>query len=788
MIRSYLTIAWRNLLRSKAFSLINLSGLALGMACSLLIMLWIKDEKNVDGFHTNHQQLFSVYEREYAEGEVGASYSTPGLLAEEMKRTLPEVEYASGYFWDRDIFRNGDKVFKQQGVWVGNDFLKMFSFPLLQGDASNALQEPLSIAISKKMATSLFGSPSEAIGKTVQYGNKDNLVITAVFNDLPANSSLQFDYLRNWQQFLTLHPDQAKWSGQGPQTFIQLRKTANAASFGPSIAKFLDKYYTTQGPGLRKELGIQRFDERYLHSQFSNGVPAGGRIEYIKLFSLVAVFILLIACINFMNLSTVRAAKRTKEIGVRKVVGAERSTLIFQFISEAMLLVFFSIILSLIVVQMLLPLFNHITSKQIAIPVTQPVFWLQLIGLGLITGFIAGSYPALVLSSLRPVKALKGILRFSNGALNFRKGLVVFQFVLSILLITGTITISRQVNFLQTRNIGYTKENLISIPLEGELNRQYAVLKQKALQQPGIKSISLMTGSPTGINSYQDSIVWEGKDPSYRPTMAIAYVGNDFVQTMGIQLLQGRDFSPAYSDKESGFLVNEAAVQRFGFKNPLGQTLHLEGGEQGPIIGVVKDFHLSSLHDQVEPMIIELSEKGWGTIIVRTEAGKTQQALTALGSLCKELNPAFPFSFRFADKEYEALYKSEQMIGSLSKGFAFLAILISCLGLLGLAMFTASQRTKEIGIRKVLGASVARVFVLLSGEFLKLVLIAFIIAVPFSWWLVHQWLDGYAYRTAISWWIFAAAGAVALLIAILTVSAQAIKAATANPVKSLKTE
>ncbi|MGN6292388.1 MAG: ABC transporter permease [Chitinophagaceae bacterium] len=788
MIRNYFITACRNLLRNKVFSLINLSGLALGLTCSLLILLWIKDERSVDGFHANGQQLFNVYEREYAEGEVGATYSTPALLAEEMKKVLPEVEYASSYFLDQNIFRVGDKIFKQQGAWVSNDFLKMFSFPLLQGDINNALQDPANIAISRKMAVLLFGSPAEAIGKTVQYSNKENLVVTAVFNDIPANSSLQFDYLHNWQQFLHLHPAEAKWSSQISQTFIQLRKNANAVLFGPSITKFLDKYYTTQGPGLRKELGIQRFDERYLRSKFSNGVPTEGRIEYVKLFSLVAIFILLIACINFMNLSTVRAAKRTKEIGVRKVVGAERGTLILQFIGEAMLLVFFSIILSLVLVQMLLPLFNHITGKQIVLPVARPVFWLQLTGLGLITGFIAGSYPALVLSSLRPVKALKGVLRFSNSSVSFRKGLVVFQFVLSILLITGTIVISKQVNFLQTRNLGYTKENLVTIPIEGDLDRQYAVLKQKALQQSGIKSMSLMTGSPTGIGNYQDSIIWEGKDPSYRPTMAIVFVGYDFIKTMGIRLLQGRDFSPAYGDRGNSFLVNETAAQRFGFKSPLGQTLRLEGGEQGPIVGVVKDFHLSSLHDQVEPLIINLSEKGWGTIVVRTEAGKTQQALTLLGSLCKELNHAFPFTYHFADKEYEALYKSEQMIGTLSKAFAFLAILISCLGLLGLAMFTASQRTKEIGIRKVLGASVARVFVLLSGEFLKLVLAAFVIAVPFSWWLVHQWLDNYAYRTELSWWIFAAAGIVALLIALLTVSAQAIKAATANPVKSLKTE
>jgi ABC-type lipoprotein release transport system permease subunit len=554
------------------------------------------------------------------------------------------------------------------------------------------------------------------------------------------------------------------------------------------IRKFLDNYYKNQGPGLWVELGMQRFDEQYLHAHFKNGVISGGRIEYVRLFSMVALFILLIACINFMNLTTARSVKRAKEIGVRKVMGGRRGALIGQFISEAMLLAFFAFIIALVLVNLLLPGFNMLTGKNIVFPATDPLFWLQLIALGIITGIISGSYPALFLSSFQPVKVLKGTIHFSKSAAGFRKGLVIFQFVLSILLIIGTIIVSRQVNYIQTKNLGYNRENLVFIPLEGDLPKQYTLFKQELLKQPGIKLVTQMTGSPVAIGNYQDAVDWEGKAPDYRPTFAIATVGYDFTKTMGVQLLEGRDFSINFPTDATGFVINEAAAKKMGYAHPIGKRVTLEDGRSGLIIGMIRDFHTASLHEAIDPMILSFGEKGWGNILVRTTAGKTQQALTALERLCKELNPKFPFSYQFSDEEYLRLYKSEQVIRKLGSYFAFLAILISCLGLLGLALFTAEQRTKEIGIRKVLGASVTQLFILLSGEFLLLVLIAFVIAGPLAWWAMSKWLEGYAYRTVISWWIFIVAGTLALLIALITVSSQTIKTALANPAKSLRTE
>lgn len=788
MVSNYLKIAWRNLWRNKVFSSINIIGLALGIACSLLILLWVLDERRVDAFHSNRGYLYAVFEREYAEGEVGATYATPGLLAEELKRVLPEVEYGAGYLYDHNVFQEGAKSIRGTGMYAGNDFFMMFSFPLLQGSADAALKAPGSIALSRKMASAFFGSPAAAVGKTIRYGKQEDLLVTAVFEDVPANSSLQFDYLLSWQALLNKQPWASKWSGQAARTAIMLRKDADPAKVDAGIRKFLDNYYKSQGPGLRKELGMQRFDDLYLHSGFKNGQVSGGRIEYVRLFSMVAIFILLIACINFMNLSTARSAKRAREIGVRKVAGAGRMELVQQFIGETMLYVCFAIGIALLLVYLLLPLFNSITGKYILLPFSQFVFWLQLLALAIITGLIAGSYPAFFLSSFQPVKILKGVIRTGTEAAGFRKGLVIFQFVLSILLIIGIITVSKQINYIRTKNLGYNRENLVYIPLEGNLRQQYSFFRDEALQLTGIKGVTKMLGGPMMAAGYQDSVDWKGRQTDYRPTFAITAVGFDFIRTTGVQLAQGRDFSRSFTTDSAAFLVNETAVRKIGVKDALGSFLTLEDGQRGMIIGVVKDFHTGSLHETIDPMIIRFGKEAWGSLLIRTEAGKTQLALDGLQGLCRRLNPAFPFTYQFADQEYERLYRSEQVIRQLGIYFAALATLISCLGLLGLTLFTAEQRTKEIGIRKVLGASITQLLILLSREFMVLLLVSIIIAIPLGWWLMSQWLQDYAYRTEMSWWIFLLAGALALLTALLTVSTQAIKAALSDPVKSLRAE
>jgi ABC-type antimicrobial peptide transport system permease subunit len=791
MIQNYLKTALRNLGRNKAFSAINVIGLCLGLACSLLIFLWVKDELNVDAFNARSSQLYKIYERQYTGGKIKVQPNTPGIMADEMKRVLPQVEYACAFANIKAItintFEAGNKILKEEGAYAGADFFKMFNYRMTAGDAASALNTPVDIAVSRKMAVDFFGTVENAMGKTLRLNDKKDLQVAAVF-ETPHNASTKFEYLINWQTFLDQFPGMKSWGNTGVSTYVLLKTGTNPIGFEKQLLRFLDKY-DPPDPGYRVELGMQRFDELYLHSNFNSmGQPEGGRIEYVRLFSIVAIFILLIACINFMNLTTARSIKRAKEIGVRKVVGALRSSLIGQFIGEAILMTFISIAAALALVVLILPVFNTITQKQISFPLYDASFWLTIVMITSITGIISGSYPALFLSSFNPVTVLKGTLKLKGVNTVFRQGLVVFQFVLAIVLIVGTIVVSRQVNYIQTKNLGYSRENLIYIPQEGELGRNYTVFKDEALKMPGIKSVSRTGQEPTNITSSTSGIDWEGKAANSKPTFGNAGVGYDFIKTMDLQLAQGRDFSRDFATDSAGFILNEEAVKMTGYKDPIGKSFTL-WGRKGNIIGVVKDFHFNSLHVPVNAMVMYLNEKDErGTILVKTMPGETKAALTGLKTLYKQLNPKFPFTYEFADEEYSKLYMSEQMVGKLSNYFAFLAISISCLGLLGLAMFTAEQRIKEIGIRKVLGATVTDIAGLLSRDFLKLVLIAAFIAFPIAWWAVNSWLQNFQYKITVGWQTFALAGFAAIMIALVTVSFQAIKAAIANPIKSLRTE
>jgi len=791
MIKNYLKVAWRNLVRNKAHTFINIAGLSVGLACSLLILLWVQNELGVDAFHKNEPRLFSAYERQYFDHKVRGQYHTPGLLADEIKKVLPEVEYAANtVFGEENTFRVGDKILKLEGGAAGADFFKMFSYPLLQGNAQTALNTPTGIAISRTMAENFYGSAPAAIGKTIRFENKKDFMVTAVFENIPANASEKFEYLINWEAFQNENPFLKDWSTNWPNTFLMLRTDASSALLEKKITHFLDNYRTDQKKGtFTMELGIQPFGDKYLHGNFEdNGKPDGGRIEYVHLFSIVAIFILLIACINFMNLTTARSVKRAREIGVRKVVGAVRTVLIRQFIGESLFVTSLAVIVSLVLLTLLLPLFNQITQKQIELPFNQAAFWAKLVSITIITGLISGSYPALFLSSFNPVKVLKGALKIDSGTTFFRKGLVVFQFVLSVIIITGTIIIARQMNFIQSRNLGYDRENLIYVPIEGELSTQYEAFKTEGLKMPGIQSISIASSRPTKIDNGTESVEWLGKDPAVSIRFVQASVGYDFIHTLKLKLLAGRDFSRDFPTDSVGYIINEATLKRIGYTNPIGQPLTF-WGKKGKIIGVLKDFHINSMHEQINPLILWLGEKeSYGSLLIRTEPGKTKEALASLETLCKKINPAFPFNYAFSDDEYQKLYQNEQIVGKLANVFAFLAIFISCLGLLGLAMFTAEQRLREIGIRKVLGASVSSVFGLLSSEFLLLVIIALVIASPIAWYAMNKWLQGYAYHTPIQWWIFAFSGGVIILIALATVSFQAIKAALINPIKSLRSE
>ncbi len=786
MLGHYLTIAFRNLFRNKAFSAINV----LGLACSLLIYLWVADERRVDNFHTNGDRLFGVYQRTYLDGKVEAAFSNSALLAPELKKVIPEVSHATGVVTGyEEPVQIGEQTVQLRGGQAGVDFFSMFSYPLLQGNPRTALDSPTGMAISRQVAERYYGSPQAALGKTIRMNSLRRVfTVRAVFENIPRQASDPFDFLTSWDAWVAAHPALQSWEYNCIRTYIQLRPGADPAKVAAKLEHFLDAYVKGT-PGQRDELGLQRFGDGYLISAFENGRPGGGRIEYVRLFTGVVALILLIACINFMNLTTARSVSRGKEIGVRKVTGAARTALIGQFLGEALLLALLAGMLAVLLVMLVLPLFNGLTGKQLAVPFSSPAWGLAMAAGVVITGLVAGSYPALFLAALQPVKVLKGTLRFGAGAVRFRQVLVVFQFVLSTLLIIGTLVVSLQTRYVQGKHLGYDRENLLYIPLEGDLLPKFGVFRQQASRLPGIKCVDRISQPrPQDMQFITLDVQWEGKDPNSKVRFTPVGVGYDFVKLLDLKITQGRDFSRSFSTDSAGFLVNETAVRRMGLRNPVG-TPFAFFDRKGKIIGVLKDFHFNSLHQPIAPLVVRLEKDFYfGAIMVRIERGKTAEVLGQLGDICRRLNPAYPFTYSFAEEEYGKLYRREQVMGTLSRAFAGLAIVISCLGLLGLAMFAAGQRTKEIGIRKILGASAGSILALFTKDFLKLVVVSFLIAAPVAGLLMRKWLEGFAYKIGLSWWIFALAGGVTLLVALLTVSFQAVKAALANPVASLRSE
>lgn len=814
LYKHYVVVAARNVTRHKTFSAINIVGLALGMTCFLMIFLWVQDEKQVDNFHANGESLYAVYQKFIQNGETSGGYSTPRDLAGEILKTIPEVEYASSYItgyelpWGHpETFQVGDKLHKLEGARAGQDFFTMFSYPLLAGDPRTALKDKSSLAISRKMAEMFYDSPEQALGKSIRYENRLDFIITAVFEDLPVHSTLKFDYIVNWEAYAAEQSqiDHASWN---IRTFVQLRPGADPA-LAEAKMRHLWENRVEKNAGYEVEFGLQRYGDQYLHGKFSNGVPDGGRIEYVRIFTGVAVFILIIACINFMNLATARSVKRAKEVGVRKVIGSSRTYLIGQFFGEAILLSLFAMTLSLLLLQLALPAFNTFTGKEIASPVMIPAYWIILLGLVLVTGVVAGSYPALFLSSLKPVRVLRGVVRFTSSALWLRKGLAVFQFSLSIILIIATLVVSSQTNYIRTTHLGYDRENMIYIRIEGEMTKEdkYLAFKEAASKMPGIVMVDRGSEAPHAMSfGVSDAIDWEGKNKeitigmnsissnqfdniagtkvSFYPTS----VGYDFIKFMNLKIVEGRDFSRAIPTDTAAFMINETAAKQMGIKDPIGKWISA-WDKKGHIIAILKDYHIHSLHEPIRPLLVDVKEDlNFGLILVRTEPGKTDEAIASLSKIYKELNPNYPFAFQFLDQEYDKMYRNEQVITTLSNIFAVLAILISCLGLLGLVMFSAEQRVKEIGIRKVLGATITNIIGLLSRDFIMLVVIAFVIAAPIAGYFMHQWLQGFTFKVGLSWWIFAISGASALLIALLTICVQAIQSAVANPVESLRAE
>ncbi|GAB4020823.1 ABC transporter permease [Spirosoma koreense] len=789
MLRNYFKIAWRNIWKNKTFSFINILGLALGMACSLSIMVWVQDELRMDRFHSNDSRLYRVMENQHYTGVVNTFASTPGVLAENIVKDFPEIQMASQMLWEeRPLFTVGNTFEKEKGRYVQGDFLTMFSFPLREGDPRTALKRPDGLVISQKLADKYFKGQNP-IGKTVRIDNKDDVMVTGILADIPEASSLKFDFLMNYDRWQKANKWAKEWSNNGPRCYVLLAPNVSVDKVNAKIKN----YVKTKNKDSNVELFLQNYGESYLYSNWDAGKQNGGRIEYVRIFSIVAIFILAIACINFMNLATARSVKRAREVGVRKVVGAYRNSLMGQFLGESMLITLLSLVFSVLIVLLILPVFNSLTDKHLSLDFSNPTFLLLLVALATLTGLVSGSYPALFMSSLDPIVILKGGLRFKASATFFRKGLVVLQFGLSIMLILGTIVVYRQIQFIQTKNLGYQRENLLYLPLEGDLQKNFQAFRQELEKKPGIRSVTCAQSDPLEVGSSTQGVKWPGKDTTQLMLFSQNAISYDYIKTMGIRLLDGRDFSPEFSTDTSNYLINEASARKMGYKDPVGKEMTM-WNKKGKIIGLMKDFHYNSLHNAIEPLILHLQRgisdttNNWGSILVRTQAGQTKQAVASMEEVFKKFNPRFPFKYNFTDQEFANLYKAENTVSKLSSYFAFLAIFISCLGLFGLAAFTAEQRTKEIGIRKVLGASVTNLVGMLSKEFIQLVLLAALIAFPLGWYFLSGWLEKYAYRIDLAWWHFCVALIVAVLIALFTVSFQSIKAALMNPVKSLRTE
>ncbi|MEP6948610.1 MAG: ABC transporter permease [Ginsengibacter sp.] len=804
MFKNYFKLAWRHLLTDKQFTLLNLAGLSTGLACTLLIYLWVNDELHVDKFNSKDSQLYEVLKKGTdGSGSIQIDKHTQGLLAKSMGEELPEVEYAVPVRKDENngIISVGDKHIKVKQEFAGKDFFKVFSYSLL--NRSNKDVSGVSgIFLSDQTALKLFNT-TDVIGKTINWDYKDDDVnysgpytVTGIYKAPPANATNQFDILVPFDLYAQKNAggmgDITFWGSNMASTYIILKKGSNINAFNNKIKDFtkgkIKSLYADQ-KGMQQYEGslfVRRFSDAYLYNNYVNGVQSGGRIEYVDLFSIIAIFILVIACINFMNLSTAKAAGRMKEVGIRKVVGAPRTTLILQYMGESMLMSFLSIAIAIALASLLLPAFKEITAKELSLTLNLS-FICSVISIAVITGIIAGSYPAIYLSGFKPAMVLKGKLNASAGESLIRKGLVVFQFAISVVLIIAVVVVYQQMKLVQTKNLGYNKDHIIRFTNEGKLNDGPQTFLTEVKNIPGVVNASGMEGDLLGHAGHSGGgISWDGKDPN----LNLEYFGvsgdYDYMELLGMKMSEGRSFSRKFGSDSSSVIFNEAAIAAMGIKNPIGKIVSLWGRKK-QIIGIVRDFYFESLYKKVGPAFLEYSPKN-PNFLVRIKAGSENETIARLTNFYKSYNQGLPFDYKFLNEEYQAMYSSEQKVAALSRYFAGIAIIISCLGLFGLAAFTAQKRQKEIGIRKVVGASINDISILLSKDFLKLVSIAILIAFPVAWWAMNQWLESFAYRVTINAGVFLIAGASVIFITLITVSFQAIKAAVANPVKSLRNE
>ena len=794
MLKNYFKIAWRNLLKNKIYSIINIAGLASGMAVAMIIGLWIYDEVSANKHFKNYETLYQVMMHQTFDGVRGSQQALPYPMGEELKNKYPDFKAVAMCDWGQmHSLMYKEKKLRKYGHFIGEEAVNMFSLKILDGD-KNPLHEPYSIVLTDETSKILFGNENP-IGKLVKLDNQTILKVTAVVPKQPRNSSLSFDYLIPWQLQETIYGwikqyHKTNWGNNSWQVFVQLKDNASYASVNRKVKDVVLSHFTDDNmlKHIKPEVFIHPMSKWRLYSDFENGKNTGGFIKYVRMFGILGLIVLLIACINFMNLSTARSEKRAKEVGVRKAVGSGREQLIGQFLSESMLISALAFLLALGIVVIALPYFNKLTDKDMSLRMGNPVFWLVMIAFTVITGLLAGSYPAFYLSSFNPVRVLKGNFKAGKSSSLPRKILVVLQFSSSVILMIGTIVINQQIQFGKNRPIGFNNKGLISVDWSDDIQKNLEVIRQELLSSGAVVSICTSNSPPSQIYSNNDGWEWKNSAPVEKTvvfsTIATTY---DYIKTMGIKMIGGRDFSRDFADS-NGVILNEAAVKRMSLQKPVGEMLKWNDKPM-IVLGVIPDIQMESPYRRISPLTIIFNKEWVSYLNIRINPNlSASKAIALMKPIFEKYNPAFPFEYQFADEQYAKKFNYEELVGNLAALLAVLAIFISCLGLFGLASFTAEQRVKEIGIRKVLGASVLNLWQMLSKDFVMLVFTSCIIAIPIGWYGMNEWLKGYEYKTNIGIGIFVAVVSIAMAVTLITVSFQAVKAAMANPVKSLRTE
>ncbi|MFT3935020.1 MAG: ABC transporter permease [Chitinophagaceae bacterium] len=791
MLRNFLKTAYRNLWKNKTNSFLNISGLAIGIACAGLIFLWVENELGYDQFNLKKDRLYAVKMNQNYDKGVFTHNSTPGLLGPTMLAEMPGIATTCRTTEGEDypLFSSGDKSYYAGGKYVEPSFFSMFTMPFVQGDAKTAFKQLYSLVITEKTAKKFFGNEQHVIGKTIRMDNKQDYTIAGVIKDIPENASIQFEWLAPFEVFEKPRTWLSNWDSFGISTYAELKPGANLAA----INKLMYSAVTKREPTSIGHPFLLSMNDWHLRNSFDNGKQSGGQIEYVHLFSLVAWIILFIACINFMNLATARSEKRAKEVGVRKVMGAQRKNLVAQFIGEAVLLSLLATVLAVLIISIALPAFNGLVRQNLVLNIGSPLHIGFAIVIIVICGVVAGSYPSLYLSAFNPIFVLKGIRMKAGSAAVIRKGLVVLQFTASIVLIISTIIIYQQIQHVKGRNLGFNKDKLVEMNVQGDVLKHYASIKQELLNTGLIENVALTDHSTIYSGNNTDGIKWSGQDPNAKILVSVRAVSPEFIATSGMHMVEGRDFNENASSDSLNVIITESLAKLMGKESAVGKTL--QSSNETPdyanynVVGVVKDYVYGDMYGKSDPVIFFCLPQYATNLYLRIKPNANiEKSIAQIGAIMKKNNPAYPFDYRFVDEQFNNMFGNEMLVSQLSRIFAGLAIIISCLGLFGLSAYTAERRIKEIGIRKVLGASVAGITTLLSVEFLQLIIVAALIAFPVAWWLMNNWLQGYSYRITISWWVFIAAGLLSVLVAIATISFQSIKAALMNPVKSLRTE